>query len=116
MQSADISQQLSINIYLDVIIVSSQLRTSVQYFSKITLKDFQYTDSGDLTCSFGFPDNHNSEFSVTTVYATVTAEEECVFVDYRVETVKTLRCKYLVRADSKIPFVFPVNADVRVGY
>ena len=72
---------------------TKQLDNSIKYFSNITLKEFAFADQGSYTCTFEFDDTNNVEASVNVVSAAVT-NEECVFVDFKTETSKTLSCSY----------------------
>ena len=72
---------------------TKQLDNSIKYFSNITLKEFVFADEGSYTCTFEFSDGNNVDATVNVVVAGVT-NDECVFVDYRTETSKTLSCSY----------------------
>ena len=72
---------------------TKQLDNSIKYFSNITLKAFEFVDEGSYRCLFEFEDVNNVDASVSVVSAAVT-NDECVFVDFRTETSKTLSCSY----------------------
>ena len=61
------------------------------YWSSLTVKNSQFVSEGAYKCLFNFADNKDTEATVTTVYATAQSED-CVSMDYRTESKKTLKC------------------------
>ena len=72
---------------------TKQLDESIKYFSNITLKAFEFTDSDTYHCVFKFTDASEAKASVSVDFATLT-NVGCVYLDYSSTTDVTLTCTF----------------------